>query len=99
MLMERDKEWFEARLPLLDERVRGRLIDLSNQLGNAEWLDGEFSAADLLMVNVLRRPAATDLLDENLKSYVARGEARPAFKRAFDAQHAVSLAASAETTQ
>jgi glutathione S-transferase len=99
LLLERDKEWFEKRLPMLDERVRVRLTDLSNRLGDSEWLDGEFSAGDLLMINVLRRPAASSLLDERLSAYVARGEARPAFRRAFDAQAAVFLAASRGTTQ
>ena len=91
MLMERDKSWYEQRLPLLGERVRVRLTDLSRRLGDADWLDGEFSAGDLLMINVLRRPAATEIVGEfaNLTAYVARGEARPAFKRAFDAQLAV----------
>jgi glutathione S-transferase len=91
VLMEREKSWYEERLPILDDRVRARLRDLSNRLGDADWLDGEFSAGDLLMVNVLRRPAALSLLEEfpNLAAYVARGEARPAFKRAFDAQYAV----------
>jgi glutathione S-transferase len=94
MLLEREQDWYGKRLTMLDERVRGRLDDLSTRLGDAEWLDDEFSAGDLLMVNVLRRPAASDLLDENLAAYVARGEARPAFERAFDAQHAVFVAAS-----
>ena len=96
ILMERDKSWFEARLPMLDERVRVRLRDLSTRLGDADWLDGDFSAGDLIMINTLRRPAAAPFLDEfpNLRAYVARGEARPAFKRAFDAQHEVFVAAS-----
>lgn len=91
MLMERDKPWFEARLPLLDERAHRRLAGLSVRLGDADWLDGPFTAADLLMVTVLRRPAAADLLEtyRNLKAYVARGEARPAWQRAFADQLAV----------
>jgi glutathione S-transferase len=91
ILMERDKSWFEERLPILDDRVRVRLGQLSDALGDADWLDGPFTAGDLLMVNVLRRPAASALLGDypNLAAYVARGEARPAFKRAFDAQLAV----------
>lgn len=99
ILLERDRSWFEDRMPLLDDRVRARLGPLSDRLGDADWLDGEFSAGDLLMVNVLRRPAATPLLGDhpNLLAYVARGEARPAFRRAFDAQRAVFLAASSET--
>lgn len=95
-LTERDKSWFEERQPMLKDRIRARLGQLSKRLGDAEWLDGEFSAGDLLMINVLRRPTALSLLDENLKAYVARGEARPAFKRAFDAQQAVFLAATGE---
>ncbi len=95
-LLERDKPWYEARLPMLDARVRGRLDELSSRLGDADWLDGAFSAGDLLMVTVLRRLGGTGIVDEypNLCAYVARGEARPAYKRAFDAQLAVFTAAS-----
>jgi glutathione S-transferase len=85
---ESDKPWAAQRLPLVLDRVRHRLGDLSRCLGEADWLDGAFSAGDLMMVGVLRRLKASGLLDElpNLGSYVARGEARPAFMRAFDAQ-------------
>jgi glutathione S-transferase len=88
---ERDKPWYEERLPMIEDRVRARLNDLSVRLGNADWLDGAFTAGDLLMVLVLRRLEGTGILEEypNLSSYVARGEARPAYKRAFDAQLAV----------
>lgn len=91
MLLERDKNWFAERMIMLDERIRSRLGDLSRTLGNAEWLEGAFSAADIMMVNLLRRPAGAGFVEElpNLAAYVARGEARPAFKRAFDAQLAV----------
>ena len=99
ILLERDEPWFEARMPMLEDRVRTRLTDLSNRLGHSEWLDGEFNASDLTMINVLRRPAATPLLDDRLVAYVARGEARPAFKRAFEAQHEVFVAASREQAQ
>ena len=96
MLVERDKTWHEQRLPLVEDRIRDRLDELSNRLGEADWLDGEFSAGDLLMVSVLLRLSGSGLLDEypNLSAYVARGEARPAYKRAFDAQLAVFNAAS-----
>ena len=96
VLLENDKPWHEQRLPLVQDRIRTRLGDLSNRLGDAEWLDGDFSAGDLLMVDVLRRLSSSGLLDEypNVAAYVARGEARPAFKRAFDAQYAVFAAAS-----
>ena len=91
-LVERDKSWYEQRLPLLDDRVRNRLRQLSSRLGDADWLDGAFSAGDLMMIEVLLRLKGSDLLAEhpNLSAYVARGEARPAFKRAFAAQLAVS---------
>ena len=88
---ERDKPWYEERLPMIEDRVRARLNDLSIRLGDADWLDGTFSAGDLLMVLVLRRLEGTGILEEypNLSAYVARGEARPAYKRAFAAQFAV----------
>ena len=95
-ILERDKPWYEGRQPMLDDRVRARLGELSRRLGDAAWLDGAFSAGDLMMASVLRRLNGSDLLEEhpNLAAYVARGEARPAFKRAFDAQLAVFNAAS-----
>lgn len=96
MLLERNESWYEQRLPIVENRIRDRLGQLSGRLGDADWLDGAFSAGDLLMVTVLRRLSGSDILDEypNLSAYVARGEARPAFRRAFDAQLAVFTAAS-----
>lgn len=93
---EGDRSWYEERLALVDERIRKRLGDLSNRLGDREWLDGAFSAGDLEMVSVLLRAKGSGLLEAytNLAAYVARGQARPAYKRAFDAQRAVFLAAS-----
>jgi glutathione S-transferase len=93
-LVERDKTWYEERLPILEDRVRARLGELSRRLGNADWLDGAFSAGDLLMVHVLQRLKGSGILDEfpNLSAYVARAEARPAYKRAFAAQLAVFTA-------
>ena len=90
-IIDRDKPWYEARLPVVEAGVRQRLGELSRRLGDADWLDGPFSAGDLLMANVLRRLKASGLLDEfpNVAAYVARGEARPAFQRAFAAQLAV----------
>jgi len=95
-LVERDRTWFEARLPILDARVRDRLGELSSRLGDADWLDDGFTAGDLLMVTVLRRLEGSGLLEEfpNLAAYIARGTARAAYKRAFDAQLAVFTAAS-----
>jgi glutathione S-transferase len=94
MFEEKDRPWTEERLPLIDERIRGRLRQLSLRLGGADWLDGAFSAGDLMMITVLQRARASGLLEEfpNLAAYVARGEARPAFRRAFEAQLAVFLA-------
>jgi glutathione S-transferase len=89
--VEGDKPWSKERLPLVADRIRDRLKQLSDRLGDADWLDGAFSAGDLMMVGVLLRLKPSGMLDEypNLAAYVARGEARPAFKRAFAAQLAV----------
>jgi len=91
-IFERDRPWSEARLPLVKDRIRERLKQLSDRLGDADWLDGAFSAGDLMMVSVLLRLRASGLLDEypSLAAYVARGEARPAYQRAFAAQLAVN---------
>ena len=91
-IVEREESWYEGRRPLLEGRVRQRLEQLSAYLGEAEWLDGGFSAGDLMMVSVLLRARSTGLLDEfsNLAAYLARGEARPAYQRAFAAQLAVN---------
>lgn len=93
-LVERDKPWHAERLPMLEERVRVRLAELSSRLGTADWLDGAFSAGDLLMVTVLRRLSGQGIVEKygNLAAYVTRGEARPAYRRAFDAQLAVFAA-------
>jgi glutathione S-transferase len=87
-IVESDKSWSEERLPLVQDRVRSRLGQLSVRLGEADWLDGAFSAGDLMMVSVLLRTRPSGILDEfsNLAAYVARGEARPTYKRAFEAQ-------------
>ena len=91
-LLEDDKPWSKERLPLVEDRVRDRLKQLSARLGSADWLDGGFSAGDLMMVSVLLRLKSSGILDEypNLAAYVARGEARPAYNRAFAAQLAVN---------
>jgi glutathione S-transferase len=91
-LAERDRPWTPERMPLVEARVRERLDQLAVRLGGAEWLDGAFSAGDLLMVSVLLRLRASGLLDAVpvLAAYVARGEARPAYRRAFAAQLAVN---------
>lgn len=95
-ILERDEPWYEARLRALDAVILKRLQELSSHIGDAEWLDGRFSAGDLLMVTVLRRLQGSGLLERhpNLLAYVARAEGRPAYKRAFDAQLAVFTAAS-----
>ena len=91
-IAESDKPWSEERLPLVKDRVRHRLVQLSARLGDADWLDGAFSAGDLMMVSVLLRLRPSGMLDEfpRLAAYVARGEARPAYQRAFAAQWAVN---------
>jgi glutathione S-transferase len=91
-LLESDRPWSKARLPLVADRVRNRVHQLSARLGDADWLDGAFSAGDLMMVSVLLRLRSSGILDEfpSLAAYVARGEARPAYRRAFDAQAAIN---------
>ena len=93
-LLEGDKPWARERLPLVEDRVRNRLKQLSARLGDADWLDGAFSAGDLMMVHVLQRLKPSGLLEgyPNLSAYIARAEARPAYKRAFAAQLAVFTA-------
>src|SRR3546814_11463804 len=96
ILVEREKTWHEERLVILEDRLRNRLTALSNRLGDADWLDDAFSAGDLLMVTVLRRLGGSSILAEypDLSAYIARGEGRPAFQRAFEAQRAVFMAGS-----
>lgn len=91
VLLERERAWHAERLPLIEARIRRRLEQLSAALGAAEWLAGGFSAADLVMVGVLRRIEGTTMLEDfpGLAAYLARGTARPAYRRAYDAQHAV----------
>lgn len=86
------KPWRKELLAILDDRIRPRLSQLSARLGEADWLDGGFSAGDLLMVSVMLRLKSASMLNDypNLAAYVARGEARPAYKRAFAAQLAVN---------
>ncbi len=97
-LLEADKPWSKERMPIVMDRVRGPLKRLSVCLGDSDWLDGEFSAGDLMMISVMQRLKTSGLLNEfpNLVAYVARGEERPAFKRAFEAQLAVFTALSSE---
>ena len=89
---EGDKPWAKERPPLVKDRIRDRLVQLSARLGDADWLDGDFSAGDLMMVSVLLRLRPSGLLDEfpKLAAYVARGEARTAYERAFAAQWAIN---------
>lgn len=89
-LLEKDKDWFEGRQSMLDDHVRERLAELANFLGRSDWLVGEFSAADLMMITVLRRLEDSNLLGEypTLSAYVARGKDRPAYKRAMAAEKA-----------
>ena len=97
LILEKDKPYFHDRLPMLDDRVRERLAEVSAYLGERDWLEGEFTVGDLMMIEVLLRlKDATlkgGLLEEfsNLAAYVERGEARPAFKRAFEGQRQVYL--------
>jgi glutathione S-transferase len=91
MILESKESWYEARLPALKDRARTRLSQLAAHLGDAPWLDGDFSAADIMMVHVIRRAQAAGVLDDfaALLAYVERAESRPAYQRAFAAQLAV----------
>jgi glutathione S-transferase len=93
---EGGKSWYQERLRLVEDRIHARLSELAARLGDADWLDGEFSAGDLMMVSVLLRLKPSGLLKDHarLSAYVARGEARPAYRRAFEAQLAVFAASS-----
>jgi len=88
LLFERSESWYEQRRPIIEDRLRKRLAALSDRLGDADWLDGSFSAGDLLMVSVLQRLKSSGILNDypNISAYVARAEARPAYQRAFAAQ-------------
>jgi glutathione S-transferase len=101
VLLEREEPWYERRLRLAEDRVRVRLGELAARLGDASWLDGAFSAGDLLMVHALMRLEGSGLLEEHpaLAAYVARGQARPAYARAFAAQRAVFAGASGEASR
>ena len=94
-IIEGDKPWTKERLPLLEDRIRNRLLQLSACLGKATWLDGAFSVGDLMMVSVLLRIKPLGLLNgfPGLSDYLARSEDRPAYKRAFDAQAAINTRA------
>lgn len=89
-VVEGRESWAAARRPMIERRLRVRLDELSAWLGDAEWLDGGFSAGDLLMVSVLRHLGRSAILSDypSLSAYVARGEARPAFARALAALRA-----------
>jgi glutathione S-transferase len=88
---EAGKSWQGERFAMVDERIRARLDQLTARMSGGEWLDGAFSAADIIMVHVLRRLEGSGILEDYpaLVAYIARAEARPAYKRAFAAQLAV----------
>ena len=96
VLLEQRESWYEQRLPAINDRIRQRLDQVTAHLGDADWLEGAFSAADIMMIHVLRRLGNSGLLNEypTLAAYIARGEARPAYQRAFADQFAVFEAAS-----
>jgi glutathione S-transferase len=89
LYIEQDKPWSKERMPLVEGRIRERLRQLSDRLGDSEWLSGGFTAGDLMTIDVLRRLEGSGLIEEvpNIASYIARGEERQAFQRALSAQH------------
>ena len=98
MILERNETWFDARLKAVESQCRRRLAQLSADLGDSEWLEGSFTAGDLMMISVMQRLGSSGIVEEfpNLAGYVARGEARPAYQRAFADQHAVFEASQAK---
>lgn len=79
------EEWAKLRKPGAVEFAKRRLDGVSRALGDKPFLDGErFTAGDLMMSTVLR--ILPELLDARLAAYAERCTARPAFKRALDAQ-------------
>lgn len=90
-LFNADAEWAKARRPEAEQKLRERLGRLSGCLGQGDYLEGAFTAGDLLMTTVLRILRHTALVSEhpNLALYMQRCEARPAFERALAAQLAV----------
>lgn len=90
-IFARGQSWTEERRPQVLERVRQKLDKVARALGDKEWLEGEFTVGDLIMVSVLRNLRHTDIVAEQpaLAAYVARGEARPAFQRALADQLAI----------
>jgi glutathione S-transferase len=91
-IIEGREPWAAQRMPLVEARIHTRLQELSTRLGNADWLDGDFSAGDLMMVHVLQRLKPSGMLNQHpaLAAYVSRGEARAAYQRAFAAQLAIN---------
>lgn len=88
-IIDSKQDWAKDRWPSVLERLQTRLSELAAALGENDWLAGEFSAGDLLMVQVLRHTDAAILADyPTLAAYVARGMARPAFRRALAALQA-----------
>jgi glutathione S-transferase len=87
---EGQQPWAEQRMPIVLERIRQRLDQLAAYLGDAEWLEGEFTVGDLMMISVLQRLKPSGILagHPTLAAYVDRGHARPAYQRAYAAQAA-----------
>ena len=90
-IFNRGHGWTKERRPQVIEKIEARLKLLADALGDKQWLEGRFTIGDLMMISVLRNLRHTDLVpkEPTLSAYVARGEARPAFKRALADQLAV----------
>ncbi len=90
-IFNRGQDWTRERRPQVIEKIDARLKLLSDALGDKDWFEDRFTIGDLMMVSVLRNLRHTDLVGRHprLASFVARGEARPAFQRALADQVAV----------
>lgn len=88
-LFHAGEAWTAERRPQVEAQLRKRLTDLQTALGDRQWFANDrFSAADILMTHVLRDLRHTSIIADYpaLAAYVARAEARPAFKRALEDQ-------------
>jgi glutathione S-transferase len=87
-IFNRGQAWTKERRPQVVEKIEARLKLLAEALGDREWLEDDFTIGDMMMVSVLRNLRHTELVagQPRLAAYVARGEARPAFRRALDDQ-------------
>lgn len=89
-IFHKGEAWTVERRPQVIDKIRARLDGLAARLGDRDYLEGSFTAGDLLMIDVLRSLENSGVLADypSLSAYKDRGKARPAFARAMAAQMA-----------